>query len=64
MLALFDQLKPKLPVIETVKSTAPLGRVQEVLAVTAELRENGVLLLPIVAKVVEVQPFASVTVTV
>ena len=64
VLALFDQLKVKLPGMDTVMSTDPLNAVQEVFGMTAEVRENGALLFRIVADALAVQPFAPVTVTV
>ncbi len=64
VLALFDQLKVKLPGMDTVMSTDPLNAVQEVFGMTADVRENGALLLRIVAEALAVQPFAPVTVTV
>ena len=54
----------KVPDCETVMSMAPFGVVQEVFGVGTEDSENGALLSATIAELVEVQPFAPVTVTV
>ena len=45
-------------------SMAPFGVVQEVFGVGTDDKENGALLSETIAELVEVQPFAPVTVTV